>query len=291
MPRPIWPTSIALLLLAAACADAQDGRLQQVRTEANTSTTAASGGSKGGSSDSSSSDDDGGLWSNITSNMTAAAVIAPFYLPIFLLDDKYLQTLPFTPYPYVNDYHGYQIMSPEWAKAYYDIDTTDIPRKSWAVRLTLENGNDFDGMNRAGGQLKLEHESRWGIFTNWDYFTESLGNGRYDQTVIGDTNVTFRFAQNEMASMYAGLGFRMLSDRQQTNYGVNFTYGGDWFPVRPWIVSFQFDAGTLGSAGVFHGRASIGAIWHGVEIFTGYDYLSIGSTNLQGPMAGLRFWF
>jgi hypothetical protein len=289
MPRVVCPISIALMLFAAACASAQEGRLQQVRTDANTPAPASSSGGsgKGGSNDSSGCDDDGGLWSNTY----AALVIAPFVLPMFLLDDNYKQTLPFTPYPYVNDYHGYQIMAPEWAKAYYSVDTTDIPRKSWAVRVSVENGNDFDGMNRAGGQLKVEHESRWGIFTHWDYFAESLGNGRYDQTVIGDTNVTFRFAQNEMASMYAGVGFRVLTDRQQSNYGVNFTYGGDWFPVQPWIVSFQVDGGTLGSATVFHGRASIGAIWHGVEFFTGYDYLSIGSVNLQGPMAGLRFWF
>jgi hypothetical protein len=288
MARAACTTSIALLLLAATCADAQEGRLQQVRNDANTPAPAASGGSaKGGSNDSSSCGDDGGFWGN----MGAALVIAPFYLPMYLLDDKYQQGLPFTPSPYVNDYHGYQIMPPEWAKTYYNVDTTEIPRKSWAVRLSIENGNDFDGMNRANGQLKFEHESRWGIFTNWNYFTESLGNGRYDQTVIGDTNLTFRFAQNEMASMYAGLGFRMLSDRQQTNYGVNFTYGGDWFPVRPWIVSFQIDAGNLGSAGVFHARGSVGAIWHGVEVFAGYDYMGIGSVNLQGPMAGLRFWF
>jgi hypothetical protein len=288
MVRLTCALSVSLLLLVAVNVDAQDGRLQQVRNDANASDS-SSGSNKGGSGKSSglSDDDCGNSWGN----MDAAALLAPFTLPIALLEDKYEHTLPFTPYPYANGYHGYQIMSTEWAKAYYDIDTSDVPRKSWAVRLTVENGNDFEGMNRVAGELKLEHESRWGIFTNWNWFRETLGNNQYDQTFIGDTNITFRFAQNEMASMYAGLGFRMLADRQQTNYGVNFTYGGDWFPVRPLIVSFQIDAGNLGSAGVFHARGSIGAIWHGVEIFTGYDYLSIGSVNLQGPMAGLRFWF
>ncbi len=289
MTRPIICALVALLFVAAA-AEAQEARLQQVRNDANAPAAASTGGSgKGSSGDSAGSGDDdcGSFWGNIN----AALIVAPFYLPIALLEDKYEHTLPFAPYPYADDYHGYQIMPTEWAKAYYNVDTSDVPRKSWAVRLTVENGNDFERMNRVGGELKVEHESRWGIFTNWNWFRETLGNNQYDQTFIGDTNVTFRFAQNEMASMYAGLGFRMLTDRQQTNYGFNFTYGGDWFPVRPLIASFQIDAGNLGSAAVFHARGTIGAIWHGVEVFTGYDYLSIGSVNLQGPMAGLRFWF
>jgi hypothetical protein len=288
MVRLICGISVALIVLAAARADAQDGRLQQIRNDANAPTTSSSGSAKGSSGSSCNDDDDGG---NLWNGLSIAVVAAPFYLPIMMLEDKYEHALPFTPFPYANDYHGYQIMPTEWAKTYYNVDTSDVPRKTWAVRLSIENGNDFEGMNRVGAQLKLEHESRWGIFTNWDYFRENLCNGQHDQTYIGDTNVTFRFAQNEMASMYAGIGFRMLTDRVQTNYGVNFTYGGDWFPVRPLILSFQIDAGNLGSAGVFHARGSIGAIWHGVEIFTGYDYLSIGTTSLQGPMAGLRFWF
>jgi hypothetical protein len=29
----------------------------------------------------------------------------------------------------------------------------------------------------------------------------------------------------------------------------------------------------------------------GWEVFTGYDFLRIGSVNLQGPLLGLRLWF
>ena len=83
----------------------------------------------------------------------------------------------------------------------------------------------------------------------------------------------------------------MLSDRKQTDFGFNFSYGGDLFPRRPWVISTSIDAGNLGSAAVFHARGSVGAIWHGCEFFTGYDFLRVGSTNLQGPMAGVRFWF
>jgi hypothetical protein len=166
-----------------------------------------------------------------------------------------------------------------------------VQRDKWAVRVALENGNDFNGINRVGGQLKIENANRWGIVSNWNYFHERLSCGCIDETVIGDTNITFRFAQNEIVSLYSGLGFRMIADRRQSDFGFNFTYGGDWFPVRPLIVSGVFDAGTLGYAGVVHGRATMGAIWHGCEVFAGYDFLRIGNANLQGPMAGVRYWF
>ena len=86
------------------------------------------------------------------------------------------------------------------------------------MRLSIENGNDFAGLNRLNGQFRIDHESRFGVTTNWNYFHERLSCGCTDETLIGDTNLTFRFAQNEVASLYAGLGFRMLSDRRQTEF-------------------------------------------------------------------------
>jgi hypothetical protein len=199
--------------------------------------------------------------------------------------------LPFARYPYADGYCGYQLLDLELAKSTYSVDTDDVERKNWAMRIVIDNGNDFNGVNRFGGQLKFDHVSRWGVVTNWNYFYERRSCGCVDETVIGDTNLTFRFAQNEIASFYTGLGFRTLADYKQTDFGFNFTYGADFFPVRPLVISGVFDAGTRGSAGVVHGRASIGAIWHGWELFAGYDFLRIGSSNLQGPMAGIRFWF
>ena len=295
MIRSLWVTSIVLLLLGTASADAQ-GTLQRVRDDVRSSSgssdsgSSSSGDSPGGSflNGLFSSDGDGG---SLGGMLVGIAVLAPFYLPAALIGDKYEYQLPFTRYPYADGYHGYQILPLDLAATMYTAETSDVQRNNWAVRVAIENGNDFNGINRVGGQLKIETASRWGFVTNWNYYYERFSCGCTDETVIGDTNVTFRFAQNEVVSLYTGLGFRMMSDRKQTDFGFNFTYGGDWFPVRPIIVSAVFDAGTLGSAGVVHGRATVGAIWHGFELFAGYDFMRIGDVNLQGPMAGVRFWF
>ena len=56
-------------------------------------------------------------------------------------------------------------------------------------------------------------------------------------------------------------------------------------------ISGEYTVRTTSAALASSARGSVSAIWHGCEIFTGYDFLRIGGTNLQGPMVGVRFWF
>ena len=84
---------------------------------------------------------------------------------------------------------------------------------------------------------------------------------------------------------------RFLSNDGDTDAGFNLTVGADVYPVKPLVVSTSFDVGTLGSAGVFHGRATASIVFSGWELFGGYDYMSIGSAELQGPVLGVRLWF
>jgi hypothetical protein len=91
--------------------------------------------------------------------------------------------------------------------------------------------------------------------------------------------------------MHAGLGARLLFDRRTTQGGFNFLYGADFFPVDPVVLSTQIDLGNLPHAFVFHARGTVGWQLGRFELFGGYDFLRIGSTNFQGPLAGLRLWF
>jgi hypothetical protein len=104
--------------------------------------------------------------------------------------------------------------------------------KCWAVRLSLEDGNDCNGLNRVGGRLDIDTAWRFGLQTNWNWFHEDLGGGRSDETVLGDINLTYRFAQAHWLDMYAGLGGRILSDRHATRGGFNFLYGANLFLRR-----------------------------------------------------------
>jgi hypothetical protein len=162
---------------------------------------------------------------------------------------------------------------------------------AFSARLWVDESNDFDGLNRVSGQVLVETLSRFGLLSDMSYLHENLSNGRHDEMFLGDANLTFRFAQSEKVQLRTGLGFRWLADRHDSAFGVNFLYGGDFFPVKPLVVSTVMELGTLGSATVFHARATAGLMHSRWELFAGFDWLRIGSVDLHGPVAGVRLWF
>jgi len=272
----------ALLLSAPIHAYSQGGRLQEVRDEARPSNPSSTNNSTTDSSSSSSDRDSSSLLN---------AILAPFYAPIDLQEEDNDTLHLFAPHPYAHGYRGYLVPTTIGDDMSYERHSGIVKTKGWGVRVSLDDGNDFQGMNRLGGRLKFETASGIGLTANWSYFVEQLPSGGKDTTNIGDVNLTARYAEGAFGSAYVGLGVRALADEKQSDFGFNFTYGGDWFPVRPYVVSVNLDLGTLGSAWVVHLRGSIGVTYHGWEAFVGYDFLRVGSVNLQGPMAGVRWWF
>ncbi len=91
--------------------------------------------------------------------------------------------------------------------------------------------------------------------------------------------------------MRAGLGANWLNDSTRTDLGFNFTYGGDFFPRKPWVLSAAIDWGTLGHAGLFRFRTTAGVILNRFEGYVGYEYLDIGSTQDNFLIGGVRVWF
>jgi hypothetical protein len=214
-------------------------------------------------------------------HLFGAALAAPFLIPKFETErDGYGY---FPDFPYDAHLPGYMIPVKEEANA--------GGLRTWAGRFSVEYGTDFDGLEKVGGRVLLETTSRFGIQARLNCFREKLWCGCFDELTLGSTELTFRFAQSPHIQMYAGLGVRWLDDRFDTEWGVNFTYGADLFPVKPLVVSLSLDAGTLGDAGVFEARGTVGAIFHRFEVFTGYEHRWIGSADLGSFLAGLRVWF
>ena len=91
--------------------------------------------------------------------------------------------------------------------------------------------------------------------------------------------------------MRTGIGLNWISDQVGQDSGFNFTYGGDWFPVRPFIVSGELDWGEIGHSNLVHVRVTAGVEWHRAEVYVGYDYLDVGNAQLGTCLAGVRIWF
>jgi hypothetical protein len=193
--------------------------------------------------------------------------IAPYWLPAAACGDGWEEFPPLPKYPY--------------AKAC----------DSWSVRLAIEESHDFDRLNRVTAHLLAEHLSRLGIQASWSWLHEELPRRRTDDLFLGDVNLVLRFAQSNWGQFRSGIGFRWLADDRDTDFGFNFTYGADFYPVKPLVLSTQLDLGTLGEASVVHLRGTLGVNLERVELYGGYDFLKIGGVEVQGPVVGLRFWF
>lgn len=225
--------------------------------------------------------------------LAGVVVSSPFWAPHYFLNDNLSNRGYFPGGPYALDYSDYLGIDFDGIDTHSEqkADRGDFNYlKPWALRVATEDGNDFRGLNRLDSSAFFDTTSRFGVQSHWDYFREDLGHGS-DEAILGDTELTYRFTQTDSVEMYAGLGFRLLTDRTDTRGGVNFVYGADFYPSKPMVMSASADVGNLGAAFVVHGRCSVGAVYRHCEILGGYDFLRVGTVNLQGPFLGVRFWF
>lgn len=267
-------------LLVPSPTTAQGGRLERVREEVRREP------SPGENRDDRSCDDEDGsgdFLGEVLGPLCVYTITGPFVLPHRFLEDDFARTGLFRRYPWDDGRRGRLTIqgAPE----------PSPHLRPWSVRLAVDESNDFHGLNRLTASLLVDTSSRFGLQTGWTHLREQLPGGRRDEMVLGDANLVFRFAQGEAAEFRAGLGGRLLLDGDLVRGGFNATYGADFFPAEPFIISTTFDAGTLGSAGVFRVRATAGVSFRHFELYAGYDYLLIGAVDLQGPVAGLRLWF
>jgi len=205
--------------------------------------------------------------------------LAPISLPIILTEDDYTQRAMIVPKPYHD-----QPFTLRW-----EADSEE-PLPQVFGRLQVDYATNFDGLSQAGVQLLLELPSRFGLDSSWLSWRED--EWPYDDTLeLGDVNFVYRFAQSDQLQFRAGLGLNWGAGNSAGEVGFNFTYGLDYYPRKPWVISTNFDLGTLGHAGLFHNQTTVGAIVRSCEIFTGLDYRRIGDGELSGWITGIRWRF
>jgi hypothetical protein len=233
-----------------------------------------------GNDDCDSCSDDG--WGELFLPAVAVAGItasSPFWGPPAMIGDSYQVDGYFPRYPY--KYRG----------GYMWIGDPEPDVYVLGVRARSDFGTNFGRFDWIGGNLLVETTSRWGAETDFRVLQESGPPAISDSLTLGDANAFFRFAQSNQFQGRAGVGFNYLVDRADTNFGFNFTYAVDWYPVKPVIVSAEMDLGWLGHESLFHFRVTEGVNWKYGEGYVGYDYYDVGNFQIGGLVAGVRLWF
>jgi hypothetical protein len=230
-------------------------------------------------------DDDCGLTQSLAT-VAGWVITMPYWGPVKWTNDSYAKTGYFPAFPYQHDF-GYMMFNPEEAHG------VPGPRQPfpWAVRARTDYGTNFSGLDWIGGHVLVESTPRMGLESDFRFYQDNVGTGQPDSAWLGDANVFFRFAQSEQVQMRSGIGINYLSDRQQSDIGFNFTYAGDYYPIKPWVISGEFDWGLLGDEQLLHVRMTTGLQYGGLEAFVGYDFLDIGKFQTNSLVGGLRIWF
>lgn len=159
-----------LLFLALPAVGLAQGKLDQVREAIDKPPSPSS--SSGPASDTSCDDDPwAGLFAGLFENGAGFYVLgAPWLLPNSAWDAGSKIDVRFTPFPYADPETRYVVLdrTPEGKPSYYDLPDTQW----WSVRASTEAGSNFDGLDRVGLRLFLDTDTRFGLKTDWDYYSE-----------------------------------------------------------------------------------------------------------------------
>ncbi len=297
--RPSWVLVLLVIAAHTLSLTARAGDLSTLRTDvrAKRSPAAASSSSERSHSDPYHCHDDddnffGELFGELFGEVflagalvTGVVVTTPVWGPHHLVGDDFEAPGFFPRFPY-DDTPGFMMID----RAQGDFCWPAEPR-DWSGRFRAEYGDNFGDLTQIGAHLLVESSSRWGLDTEFNFREEDLLGGAHDQLWTGDCNLVFRFAQHERLQMRIGAGFNWLADDVDSNYGYNVTYGGDWFPCDPWVISSNIDWGEIGSADLFHFRITGGVVVYGIEVYTGYDYYDVDRVQISSYIAGVRVWF
>ena len=207
-----------------------------------------------------------------------AGVTSPIWVPRLAVQDEGLDAA-FPRYPYHPSGNGALLFDSELPGAHDAL-----------MVLQGDYGTDFDALQSGHVRLFGEIWSRFGFDTEAYFRKEKLSIGN-DHLSNGDFNLTYRFAQSPKWQFRAGLGVNWLADSIGRDAGINTTYGCEWFPTDPIVVSNMIDWGRLGKSGLFHYRGTVGVTRKGWGIFTGYDYLNVGDSKIQSWINGIEYRF
>lgn len=203
---------------------------------------------------------------------------APWWGPHVFVEDDDAGAAQFPVAPYADGADGY-----------LQFDDEAVDTRAWGGRFSVDTASDFDDITTMAGRLRLDSVFRLGIDTEWAHLQARSGT---DSLTAGDFNLVVRFAQSPRVQFHSGLGLNWLGDRGSSDFGWNFTYGVDLFPVEPVVVSTTIDLGIVGDASLIHLRSTLGMmITPRVQLYSGYDLRDYEGITVHSLLTGLEIWF
>jgi hypothetical protein len=271
------------------------------------SSTGASSSAASGDDSASCSEGSGDSDGSPLGTLAAYAFISPFWIPHQLTEQHQNAGGGWSVLsrPYADGAAGYLLPIP--GPSYDGGDSADpgeaeparppVTRRPVGVQLAAEGSPPVSGVGRVQARARLITSERIELDAAYGLYLEGP-TGSASSAWLGQSHVSFRFAQSPRVQFRAGLGARHWIDHQGSTLGLDGLYAVDVFWGKPMTSTLELSGGSLGSGWAFETRATLGAAFGMGEVYAGYDAIWIGPGSvdgavayLGGPLVGLRAYF
>lgn len=219
----------------------------------------------------------------------------PWWGPRSLLGDHGERQCAFPAAPYADGIDGYVRIAGQTAGA----QVAGVARSNGSGEMLLGRGSALRVWAEGGGQdlslLRGGAGFLWSGYHRLELQGEFRGyrertGSTVDTLYLGSAGVNYVFAQGPSVQVRSGVGVRWMPDTTGTFVGAYFSYGADFYPVRPLILSVSGDIGGINGAGVGQLRGTLGIIVDQLELYGGYEAFWMGDVDLGMAIGGIRMW-
>src|SRR5260221_6613133 len=233
------------------------------------------------------------------SDLAVWIVGSPWLIPYAALEPTHRGPPVFEDYPYAGGSNGLLRYAAaerdegvDETSASYESVESGLPAtgKSVVGQVQAEGGYILGGVYRGGLGARLMTPMRLELDINLHGFAEPLPGKAADSSSFANAHLGLRFAQSERVQFHTGLGYQQYADGRGIETGIDFFYGFEAELGAHLILAASGNLGSAGHALVGQARATLGVMVGRVEIYAGYDHISIGGVLLGGPAAGDRAW-
>lgn len=184
--------------------------------------------------------------------------------------------------------------APDYQYSLHPYSKGGSPR-SFRLDATAEGAYAFNDTARTNAGLRI-FSGALELSAAANLFVAPYGRGAsvFGATVetawLGDVGGSLASPTADGVHFHYGGGVLYWNNEGQAATGGYGSYGIDFFPMDPIVISTVAKVGGLGGQWYFDVRGTAGVSLGQIEAYVGYSYLSVAGASLGGPLMGIRMW-
>lgn len=185
--------------------------------------------------------------------------------------------------------------APDYAYSPYPYAEPGGSPRTWRLDATAEGAYAFNDTARTNAGLRM-FSGALELSASANLFLAPYGTGAtvFGTTVetawLGDVGASLASPTADGVHFHYGGGVLYWNNGGQAATGGYGSYGIDFFPTSPVIISTVAKVGGLGGEWYFDLRGTAGVSLGQIEAYVGYSHLRVGGVSLGGPLMGIRMW-